>query len=94
MLLLIILHFFKNLNLLIAAKAEARNLLQETTSIPTISVDTDRFGISNSAAAFINTTTLVDYEMIYSDDKTNIFYHKNVHRALEKKFGKNYFYNF
>ena len=57
---------------------------RNTTQIPTIALEAERYGVSNRAAAAIGTAALVDYGVVSADDKTNVIDPKKIWRAREK----------
>jgi hypothetical protein len=57
---------------------------RNTTPIPTVALEADRYGVSNRAAAAIGTAALIDYGVASADDKTNVIDPKKVWRAREQ----------
>jgi len=62
----------------------ALEVCRNTTPIPTIAMESERYGVSNRAAAAIGTAVLVDYGVISAADKTNIIDPKKIWRAREQ----------
>ena len=56
---------------------------RNTTQIPTIALEAERYGVSNRAAAAIGTAALVDYGVVSADDKTNVIDRKKICKSRE-----------